>query len=218
MSTEHDKLKACLNGRFPMVNGFDLTNDKMIRTIDRYLAHYGPASFVNCTMPHDLDGNPKGCRFIACRFPGRHLFAYHNISDCEFDRCDLSLVSFKNATLKNTTFHECNLTNANLEGAAANRVHFSHCPSVIDAGSDHRYFKFLAIKDDDAGYMVKAGCRWFTRTHAIRHWVRKPYPSEDILCKLVDFEVIAMYRDWIGDIDPQILGFINNSMGRGKQQ
>ena len=70
---------------------------------------------------------------------------------------------------------------------------------LIDAGQDRRGYRFVGVKQE-AGYMIHAGCRWYTTKEAKAHWNHahdndEPLKSE-ILAKLRLIAATAKARGW----------------------
>lgn len=121
-------------------------------------------------------------------FAGRTLsgdFRGGKFHKCDFTKADLSNTNLRNADLSEAVLMgaelygvnlECaNLTGANLIGAYLNDASidstlFTGCIGLFDAGFDPRGYRFVGVKHPDDGWMVKAGCRWFTIEEAQEHW------------------------------------------------
>ena len=92
-----------------------------------------------------------------------------NFNNAEFRQCDLTGSELSNTDLEGAMLANCTLYNIMLDGAALADTKFFACPGFRDGGIDDRGYRFVAVKHD-AGWMVQAGCRWFTAEQALEHW------------------------------------------------
>ena len=56
----------------------------------------------------------------------------------------------------------------------------SEAIGVIDAGQDHRGYRFLAHWRGEDGWWVHAGCRYFSFEEAREHWSAKQEPARSL--------------------------------------
>ncbi len=101
-----------------------------------------------------------------------------DLSSCDLNRadlrhCDCTGADFEESYLNETVLSGATLYNAIFAGADIDGVvGIALAAGIIDAGFDGRGYRFVGV-NHDRGWMVKAGCRWFTMQEAEDHWTRK---------------------------------------------
>ncbi len=98
---------------------------------------------------------------------------------------DLAGANLRDALLTGANLRDANLTGANLRDAVQTGADLRWAMGVIDAGTNHRGYRFLGVRHDD-GWRVAAGCRWFTVAEARAHWRRKG--NQDALLRVAVIE------------------------------
>ena len=121
---------------------------------------------------------------IKHRFTGKVLFS-------------VEAASLK-AALEIKVGEDADLRGADLRGADLGGAYLGGA-HLIDAGQDRRGYRFVGVKQE-AGYMIHAGCRWYTTKEAKAHWNHahdndEPLKSE-ILAKLRLIAATAKARGW----------------------
>ncbi len=104
---------------------------------------------------------------------------------------DLYKANLRGADLCEADLCEANLCRANLCGANLGSQ------SVIDGGQDRRGYRFVGVSRD-TGFMVAAGCRWFTFHEALHWWTGsgKSTNAAECLAKVEMIAAEAARRGW----------------------
>jgi hypothetical protein len=140
-----------------------------------------------------LDGHPDGVR---AKFT--HALLYHadftgsRLSEANFTGSLLSNANFKGAVLAHADFTGSRLSNANFKGAVlahadftGSRLSNANFKGAVLTGAigliclpvgDPRGYRPVAVRHGD-GWMIAAGCRWFTVAQALEHWGSPDYPD-----------------------------------------
>ena len=131
---------------------------------------------------------------------------------------DLTGANLRGADLTGANLYGANLTGANLRGAdltganlhkanltdttfarVANITDSCSAIGIIDAGTDSRGYRWVAVQHDD-GPRIYAGCRWFTLSEAHAHWDREHADGEDVAiecrARLALLETLITTKGW----------------------
>lgn len=76
------------------------------------------------------------------------------------------------ADLRGADLRDAYLGGANLRDAGLGGADLRDAVGCICAGTDRRGYRFVGVRND-TGWMIAAGCRWFTIPEAIAHWATK---------------------------------------------
>jgi hypothetical protein len=124
----------------------------------------------------------EGLAFDGLSLKGADLHGA-DLTNADMRHCDMTGVDLNCANLTGTNLGGACLINAKLVDAYIDTVWgLSIASGVIDAGFDPRGYRFIGVWDEKRGWMVKAGCRWFTMALAEEHWTRKE--NADALARL----------------------------------
>ena len=107
-----------------------------------------------------------------------------NLRGAALNGTGLAFANLQGAYLRGAYFEFAYLTGANLtranlacaylrgaymRGANLRGADLTHAVGIVCAGYDPRGYRFVGVRHDD-GWMVAAGCRWFTVPEAKEHW------------------------------------------------
>lgn len=92
-----------------------------------------------------------------------------DLSGADLRGADLSGAYLQGADLREAYLAGANLSGANLRGTNLRGADLSSTCGYLCLGWDIRGYHFRAVKHA-SGWMVSAGCRWFTVSEAIAHW------------------------------------------------
>jgi hypothetical protein len=108
------------------------------------------------------------------------------LNDADLNGADLSYTNLSGASLHGASLHDASLNGANMSGAdlrGAN-LHGADLHGAIGyvcLGTDKRGYHFRATRHE-AGWMISAGCRWFTVAEAVKHWTTRD--NKDALARV----------------------------------
>lgn len=149
----------------------------------------------------DLDlsvGDFHNCIFIGCdlrkvNFDSANL-SKTNLCDANLGGANLTCADLQYARCNDASFDRTDFTLANVFGAQFDHAylfwaHLRNTHNLADLGADRRGYRFVGIKHEN-GWMVHAGCRWFTLEQATLHWTKKR--NNDALARLD----ILKYYEW----------------------
>jgi hypothetical protein len=106
----------------------------------------------------------------------------------------LSEAHLRRANLSGADLSGAYLSGADLSGAILSGADLRLAKGVVNAGEDPRGYLFLGVAPDQGGgWMVKAGCRWFTLTKAEAHWKAKG--NQDALHRVA---LIRLHAEGVG--------------------
>ncbi len=113
--------------------------------------------------------------------PGADL-RWANLSWANLSRANLSGADLSRANLYGADLSEANLSwadlswadlyGADLSGANLSGTNLCGANGIIDLGQDPRGYRFTAHQQNN-GWCILAGCRWFTIPEATEHWTAK---------------------------------------------
>lgn len=113
------------------------------------------------------------CWFELCVFDAigiRRRGGKVEIDSCEFVDCTFKSLDIFTGSMDIT---HTNFNNVVVQSSFNNNVIFRQkCNGVIDAGRDRRGYHFFGFWHENQ-WKVTAGCRWFTKQEAMRHWKDK---------------------------------------------
>ena len=92
-----------------------------------------------------------------------------NLRGANLNGANLRGADLISARLRDASLIGANLRDANLNGADLRDAKLHSVEGFICAGSDPRGYHFFGVSHA-SGWIVKAGCRWFTIQEAIDHW------------------------------------------------
>ena len=115
--------------------------------------------------------------------------SYSSMTNANLRRANLRGANFSGANLRGADLSLANLYGANLSGVELYKVDLYGAKGIVNAGMDWRGHLFIGVQRDD-GWMVKAGCRWFTISEAKDHWK----DNQDALCRVAVIEYHATRR------------------------
>jgi hypothetical protein len=140
----------------------------------------------------NLDGaNLHGANLDGANLRGANLHGA-NLRGANLDGANLRGANLDGANLHGANLHGANLHGANLDGAYLGDQWIIQGPVRSDG-----YAFFLMKLKDEAGPMVRAGCRWLTVPQAREHWTctRGGTPLGDETFAILDFlELAAIIR------------------------
>jgi hypothetical protein len=87
-----------------------------------------------------------------------------DLRDASLSGADLCCADLRGANLNGADLNGADLRDASLRGAI-----LTDATGYIDLGTDKRGHHFRAVLHD-TGWIINAGCRWFTIAEAIAHW------------------------------------------------
>ncbi len=124
----------------------------------------------------DLSGcDLSGCDLRGCDLSGADL-RFASLSGC-----DLSGANLRGCDLSGCDLRGCDLSGASLRFASLRGAMIYGHSSALCLGTDPRGYVFLAVRHE-GGWMIAAGCRWFTLAQAREHWMVKN--NRDALARL----------------------------------
>ncbi len=130
----------------------------------------------------------SGAELIGAKLIGANLNGA-DLNVANLNGADLNGADLRWADLSGANLRGADLTRANLRGA-----NLAHVMGIVDAGRDCRGYEFLAVKQTDGSYMIKAGCRWFAHREAIVHWRSKG--NADALNRVKMLRLLARDKGW----------------------
>jgi len=108
------------------------------------------------------------------------------LNEIDFTGADLTGVGFQSAYMGGCNFTRAIMVNANLDGTDdVEDAIFDQTIGIYDAGKDCRNYRFIGVWWDSpeyTGWMVHAGCRWFTIKDARNHWGENSLSSNPEEC------------------------------------
>lgn len=111
---------------------------------------------------------------------------------------DLTAANLRGADLTGANLHNANLTDTTF-ARVANITDSCSAIGIIDAGTDSRGYRWVAVQHDD-GPRIYAGCRWFTLSEAHAHWDREHADGEDVAiecrARLALLETLITTKGW----------------------
>jgi uncharacterized protein YjbI with pentapeptide repeats len=126
-------------------------------------------------------------QFAGSDFSGAGL-SHSDLTDANLTGAKLIGAFLYSCHLNGANFTDADLTNADLQNSSLEEAIFDDCKGIVDAGIDPRGYRFIGVKtdaDQTGGWMIKAGCRWFTVDEAKEHWGPGGRNNRDALARVV---------------------------------
>lgn len=124
----------------------------------------------------------SGVMMQGCDFDNAD-FRYANLIDANLHGCNLKGANLDRAVLTGATmtsvdasgadFRMASMMNVNLRDALLAGIRVDGTDYFINAGMDNRGYYFNGVYHKQGGWMISAGCRWFSVAQAKDHWGAK---------------------------------------------